>query len=44
MPSLQQAIEQARFSDVKPIVSPPTEKIGRSPLLGRRQWLLWEQE
>ena len=36
LPSLQQTIEQARLSDVKPIVSPPREKMGRSPLLGKR--------
>ena len=36
LPSLGEAIEQARFSDVKPVVPTPREKIGRSPLLGKR--------
>ena len=36
LPSLEGAIKRARFSDVKPAVPAPREKIGRSPLLGRR--------
>jgi serine/threonine-protein kinase HipA len=36
LPSLDSAIEQARFSDVAPAVPAPREKIGRSPLLGKR--------
>jgi serine/threonine-protein kinase HipA len=36
LPSLDGAIEQARFSDVAPAVRTPREKIGRSPLLGKR--------
>ena len=36
LPSLNVAIEQARFSDVRPAVTTPREKIGRSPLLGKR--------
>jgi len=36
LPSLDGAIEQARFSDVAPAVRAPREKIGRSPLLGKR--------
>ncbi len=36
LPSLDKAIEQARFSDAKPALLTPREKIGRSPLLGKR--------
>lgn len=36
LPSLDRAIEQARFSDVKPVVPTPQEKLGRSQLLGKR--------
>ncbi len=36
LPSLTTAIEEAGFSAVKPAVPTPVEKIGRSPLLGRR--------
>jgi serine/threonine-protein kinase HipA len=36
LPSLDGAIEQARFSDMKPAAPTPREKIGRSPLLGKR--------
>lgn len=36
LPSLGQAIEQARLSDMKPIAPTPREKVGRSPLLGKR--------
>lgn len=36
LPSLDGAIEQARFSRVKPSVPTSPEKIGRSPLLGKR--------
>lgn len=36
LPSLDEAIEQAGFSDVKPAVPTPREKIGCSPLLGKR--------
>lgn len=36
LPSLDAAIAQARFSDPKPAVPTPVEKIGRSPLLGKR--------
>ena len=36
LPSLDRAIEQARFSDAKPAVPTLREKIGRSPLLGKR--------
>ena len=36
LPSLDGAIEQARFSDVRPAVATPREKIGGSPLLGKR--------
>ncbi|MDP3925949.1 MAG: HipA domain-containing protein, partial [Hydrogenophaga sp.] len=37
LPSLDQAIEQARFSDVKPIAPTPQEKIGRSPCWGNAE-------
>lgn len=36
LPSLDVAIRRARFSEVKPVVTTPREKIGRSPLLGKR--------
>lgn len=36
LPSLESAIVQARFSDVKKAVVAPREKVGRSPLLGER--------
>ena len=36
LPSLEGAIEAARFSDVKPGTPTPVEKVGRSPLLGTR--------
>ena len=36
LPSLDAAIEQAGFSDVRPAVPTPREKIGCSPLLGKR--------
>ena len=36
LPSLDVAIKRARFSDVKPVVTTPREKMGRSPLLGKR--------
>lgn len=36
LPSLYSAIEQARFSDPLPMKPAPREKIGRSPLLGKR--------
>jgi serine/threonine-protein kinase HipA len=36
LPSLDQTIAQARFSDMKPMKPAPREKIGRSPLLGKR--------
>jgi serine/threonine-protein kinase HipA len=36
LPSLKDAIERAGFSAVKPAAPAPMEKIGRSPLLGRR--------
>ncbi|MET0207880.1 MAG: HipA domain-containing protein, partial [Burkholderiaceae bacterium] len=36
LPSLDVAIEQARFSDAVPAAPTPREKIGRSPLLGKR--------
>ena len=36
LPSLDGAIERARFSEVKPAVVAPREKIGRSPLLAKR--------
>jgi serine/threonine-protein kinase HipA len=36
LPSLDGAIEQARFSEVKPAVPAPRDKMGRSPLLGKR--------
>lgn len=36
LPSLEGAIEEARFSDVRPGVVTPLEKIGRSALLGKR--------
>ena len=36
LPSLDAPIRQAGFSDMAPIASAPLEKIGRSPLLGRR--------
>ena len=36
LPSLDGAIEEARFSDLKPGVVTPLEKVGRSPLLGKR--------
>ncbi|WP_028601825.1 type II toxin-antitoxin system HipA family toxin [Ottowia thiooxydans] len=36
LPSLDVAITQARFSDVIPAVPTPQEKVGRSPLLGKR--------
>lgn len=36
LPSLDETIAQARFSDLKPIKPAPREKIGRSPLLGKR--------
>jgi serine/threonine-protein kinase HipA len=36
LPSLTQAIEQAGLAEVKPAAPAPREKIGRSPLLGRR--------
>jgi len=36
LPSLDEAIRQARFKDVKRVAPTPREKIGRSPLLGRR--------
>ncbi|MDM0032841.1 type II toxin-antitoxin system HipA family toxin [Variovorax sp. J22P271] len=36
LPSLDSAIEQAGWADVRPAVPTPREKIGRSPLLGRR--------
>ncbi|MBU1358672.1 MAG: type II toxin-antitoxin system HipA family toxin [Gammaproteobacteria bacterium] len=36
LPSLNLAIAEARFSDLKPMVPTPRVKIGRSPLLGKR--------
>ena len=36
LPSLATRIARAGFSDVKPLVKKPREKIGRSPLLGKR--------
>ena len=36
LPSLDAAIELARFSDARPSAPTPREKIGRSPLLGKR--------
>ncbi|MDM0020692.1 type II toxin-antitoxin system HipA family toxin [Variovorax saccharolyticus] len=36
LPSLDAAIEQAGWTDVRPAVPTSREKIGRSPLLGRR--------
>ena len=36
LPSLDGAIAQAGLADVRPAVPTPREKIGRSPLLGRR--------
>jgi serine/threonine-protein kinase HipA len=36
LPSLDVAIRKARFSEPKPMVPAPKEKLGRSPLLGRR--------
>jgi serine/threonine-protein kinase HipA len=36
LPSLDVAIKRARFSDAKPATSAPREKMGRSPLLGKR--------
>ena len=36
LPSLDAAIEQADFSDMKPLIPTSREKVGRSPLLGRR--------
>ena len=36
LPSLDSAIEQARFSDPLPMKPTPREKVGRSPLLGKR--------
>ena len=36
LPSLDETIAQARFSDLKPMKPAPPEKIGRSPLLGKR--------
>jgi len=36
LPSLDAAIEQARFSDLRRMVPTPREKLGRSPLLGKR--------
>jgi serine/threonine-protein kinase HipA len=36
LPSLDDTIAQARFSDMKPYEPPAREKVGRSPLLGRR--------
>lgn len=36
LPSLDAAIEQARFSDPRPATPTPLEKLGRSPLLGKR--------
>jgi serine/threonine-protein kinase HipA len=36
LPSLDALIAQASFSDLAPYGPAPKEKIGRSPLLGRR--------
>ena len=36
LPSLDQAIKRARFSDVKARAEKPREKVGRSPLIGER--------
>ena len=36
LPSLDKPIKQARFSDVKPSTPVTVEKVGRSPLLGKR--------
>jgi serine/threonine-protein kinase HipA len=36
LPSLDETIAQARFSDMQPMKPRPREKIGRSPLLGKR--------
>jgi len=36
LPTLSAAIQEAKFSDPKPMAPEPREKIGRSPLLARR--------